>query len=246
MAGRLRGKSAVVSGAGQGIGRAIANGLAREDCLVWATSRSLEPLMSLKIEGPIQILKLDVTDRDDSLVAAERIGDVDILVNCAGFVASGNILDCTEAELEQSVDVNIRGAFNMIRAFLPSMCAKKDGSIVNIASVLSSITSAPARFAYATTKAALIGLTKSVAVDYVDQGIRVNAICPGAIETPGLLSRIAATPDPNATRRAFINRHLMKRLGTADEIADACIYLASDESRFITGQVLVLDGGMTL
>jgi 2-keto-3-deoxy-L-fuconate dehydrogenase len=246
MAGRLAGKSAVVSGAGQGIGRAIALGLAREDCSVWATSRSLEPLKSLKVERAVQILKLDVTDRGDSLAAAEKIGDVDILVNCAGFVASGNIMDCTEAELEQSVDVNIRGAVYMIRAFLPSMCAKGAGAIVNIASVLSSITSAPARFAYTTTKAALIGLTKSVAADYVDQGIRVNAICPGAIETPGLLSRIAATPDPIATRRVFINRHLMKRLGTADEIADACIYLASDESRFITGQVLVLDGGMTL
>ena len=245
MAGRLTGKSAVVSGAGQGIGRAIALGLSREDCFVWATSRSLEPLKSLKVEGS-QILKLDVTDRNDSLAAAKRIGDVDILVNCAGFVASGNILDCTEAELEQSVDVNIRGAFNMIQAFLPAMCTKRAGTIVNIASVLSSITSAPARFAYTTTKAALIGLTKSVATDYVDQGIRVNAICPGAIETPGLLSRIAATPDPTATRRAFINRHRMKRLGTADEIADACIYLASDESQFITGQVLVLDGGMTL
>jgi 2-keto-3-deoxy-L-fuconate dehydrogenase len=246
MAGRLTGKVAVVTGAGQGIGRAISLGLAREDCFVWATSRSLEPLKSLKIDGSIQIRKLDVTHRDDVLATAMAIGDVDILVNCAGFVASGNIMDCSEADLERSVDVNIRGAFYTTRAFLPSMCTKGAGAIIHVSSVLSSITSAPARFAYTITKAALIGFTKSVAVDYVDQGIRVNAICPGAIETPGLVSRIAATPDPVATRNAFINRHRMKRLGTADEIADACIYLASDESRFITGQVLVLDGGMTL
>lgn len=246
MAGRLEGKVALVTGSGQGIGRAIVLGFAREGCSVWATSRSISPLKSFEKNGLIRIRKLDVTQPDDIHTAAEEIGNVDILVNCAGFVASGSILDCTEPDLERSVDINIRGAFYVTRAFLPAMCAKGAGAIVNIASVLSSITSAPARFAYCTTKAALIGFTKSVAIDYVDSGIRVNVICPGAIETPGLASRIAATADPVATRNAFIRRHRMNRLGAADEIADACIFLASDESRFMTGQVLVIDGGMTL
>jgi 2-keto-3-deoxy-L-fuconate dehydrogenase len=246
MAGRLDGKSAVVTGSGKGIGRAIALGFAREGCLVWATSRSLTPLKQMENMPAVRIRQLDVTRPEDIRTAAKEIGTVDILVNCAGYVASGTILDCTPAELEHSVDVNIRGAFHMTRKFLPPMCAKGAGVIINIASVLSSITSAPARFAYSTTKAALIGFTKSVAVDFVDHGIRVNAVCPGAIETPGLASRIAAAPDPAAVRKAFIKRHRMKRLGTADEVADACIFLGSDESRFMTGQVLIIDGGMTL
>ena len=246
MTGRLDGKSAVVTGSGQGIGRAVALGFAREGCQVWATSRSLPPLKQLQDTPSVRIRQLDVTRPEDIHAAAEEIGIIDILVNCAGYVTSGTILDCTPAELERSVDVNIRGAFHMTRAFLPPMCAKGAGVIINIASVLSSITSAPARLAYSTTKAALIGFTKSVAVDYVDQGIRVNAVCPGAIETPGLASRIAAASDPAAVRDAFISRHRMKRLGTADEVADACIFLGSDESRFMTGQVLIIDGGMTL
>jgi len=246
MAGRLDGKSAVVTGSGQGIGHAIVLGFAREGCCVWATSRSIDPLKQLEKIGSVRTRQLDVTRPEDIHAAAEEIGPVDILVNCAGYVASGTLLDCTPAELERSVDVNIRGAFYMTRAFLPSMCAKGVGAIVNIASVLSSITSAPARLAYSTTKAALIGFTKSVAIDFVDRGVRVNAVCPGAIETPGLASRIAAAPDPTAARNAFIKRHRMKRLGTTDEVADACIFLASDESRFMTGQVLVVDGGMTL
>jgi 2-keto-3-deoxy-L-fuconate dehydrogenase len=246
MAGRLKGHIAVVTGSGQGIGRAIALGFAREGCSVWATSRSLDPLRRLEGTGSIRIRQLDVTRVDDIQAAAESIGTVDILVNCAGYVASGSLLECTPEDMERSMDVNIRGAFYVTRAFLPAMCAKGAGAIVNIASVLSSITSAPSRLAYSTTKAALIGFTKSVAVDYVGRGIRVNAVCPGAVETPGLASRIAAAPDPVTARDGFIQRHRMKRLGTAEEVAEACIFLASNESRFMTGQVLVIDGGMTL
>lgn len=243
---RLDGQTAVITGAGQGIGRAIAQSFAREGSRVWATSRSLAPLKSLEKTASVRIELLDVTRPVDVAAAAQKIGAVDILVNCAGYVASGTILDCAPEELERSLDVNLMGAFYMTRAFLPAMCARGAGSIINIASVLSSITSAPGRFAYSTAKAALVGFTKSVAVDFVAQGIRVNAVCPGAIQTPGLESRIAASEDPDATRAAFIARHKMGRLGTVEEVAAASLYLASAESSFVTGQTLVLDGGMTL
>jgi 2-keto-3-deoxy-L-fuconate dehydrogenase len=246
MAKRLDGQTAVITGAGQGIGRAIVQSFAREGSQVWATSRSLAPLQSLKETKSVQIQQLDVTRPADVAAAAQIIGTIDILVNCAGYVASGTILDCSPEELEHSLDVNLMGAFYMTRAFLPGMCTRGAGSIINIASVLSSITSAPGRFAYSTAKAALIGFTKSVAIDFVNRGIRVNAVCPGAIQTPGLESRIAASENPRATRAAFVGRHKMGRLGTVEEVAAACLYLASAESRFITGQSLVLDGGMTL
>lgn len=246
MAKRLDGQTAVITGAGQGIGRAIVHSFAREGSRVWATSRSLAPLQSLEKTTSVRIEQLDVTRPADVAAAAQKIGTVDILVNCAGYVASGTILDCSPEELERSLDVNLRGAVYMTRAFLPGMCARGAGSIINIASVLSSITSAPGRFAYSTAKAALIGFTKSVAVDFVTRGIRVNAVCPGAVQTPGLESRIAASVDPHATRAAFVGRHKMGRLGTVEEVAAACLYLASVESSFMTGQMLVVDGGMTL
>ncbi|MEN8807071.1 MAG: SDR family oxidoreductase [Desulfobacterales bacterium] len=246
MAKRLDGQTAVITGAGQGIGRAIVHSFAREGSRVWATSRSLAPLQSLEKTTSVRIEQLDVTRPADVAAAAQKIGTVDILVNCAGYVASGTILDCSPEELERSLDVNLRGAVYMTRAFLPGMCARGAGSIINIASVLSSITSAPGRFAYSTAKAALIGFTKSVAVDFVTRGIRVNAVCPGAVQTPGLESRIAASVDPHATRAAFVGRHKMGRLGTVEEVAAACLYLASAESSFMTGQMLVVDGGMTL
>ncbi|MEN8781456.1 MAG: SDR family oxidoreductase [Desulfobacterales bacterium] len=246
MAKRLDGQTAVITGAGQGIGRAIVHSFAREGSRVWATSRSLAPLQSLEKTTSVRIEQLDVTRPADVAAAAQKIGTVDILVNCAGYVASGTILDCSPEELERSLDVNLRGAVYTTRAFLPGMCARGAGSIINIASVLSSITSAPGRFAYSTAKAALIGFTKSVAVDFVTRGIRVNAVCPGAVQTPGLESRIAASVDPHATRAAFVGRHKMGRLGTVEEVAAACLYLASAESSFMTGQMLVVDGGMTL
>jgi 2-keto-3-deoxy-L-fuconate dehydrogenase len=246
MAKRLDGRTAVITGAGQGIGRAIVHCFAREGSQVWATSRGLAALQSLEKTASVRIEQLDVTRPTDVAAAAKKIGTIDILVNCAGYVASGTILDCSSEELERSLDVNLRGAFYMTRAFLPGMCTRGTGSIINIASVLSSITSAPGRFAYSTAKAALVGFTKSVAVDFVTQGIRVNAVCPGAIQTPGLESRIAASEDPRATRASFVARHKMGRLGTVEEVAAACLYLASAESSFVTGQMLVLDGGMTL
>ncbi|MGD8365049.1 MAG: SDR family oxidoreductase [Desulfobacterales bacterium] len=246
MAKRLDGQTAIITGAGQGIGRAIVHSFAREGSRVWATSRSLAPLQSLEKTTSVRIEQLDVTRPADVAAAAQKIGTVDILVNCAGYVASGTILDCSLEELERSLDVNLRGAVYMTRAFLPGMCTRGAGSIINIASVLSSVTSAPGRFAYSTAKAALIGFTKSVAVDFVTRGIRVNAVCPGAVQTPGLESRIAASEDPHATRAAFVGRHKMGRLGTVEEVAAACLYLASAESSFMTGQMLVVDGGMTL
>ena len=246
MGKRLIGKTALVTGAGRGIGRCIAETFAAEGCRIWAASKSIQPLKSLESVNEIQIHLLDVTDAGSVSRAAEAIGDIDVLVNNAGHVAVGTILDCTDEDLQQSLAVNLIGAFNMIRAFLPGMLAKGDGTIINIASVLSSISSAAERFAYGASKGALIGLTKSVALDYVTRGIRCNAICPATILTPGLDARIDSSPDPDAVRSAMVNRHKMGRLGTVEEVAEAAVYLAGDKSAFMTGQLLIMDGGMTL
>lgn len=243
---RLEGKTALITGAGQGIGRAIALRFAAEGSRVWATSRSPEPLRSLASVSGITTRTLDVTRSADIAPAVAEIGAVDVVVNCAGYVAEGTLLDCTARDLQRSFDVNVRGAFDLTRGFLPGMLDRGHGAIINIASVVSSIAGAANRLAYATTKAALIGFTRSVAFDYVGHGIRCNAVCPGAVSTPGLEARIARSEDPEATRRGFLQRHKMGRLGKVEEVAEACVYLASDESRFMTGQVLVLDGGMTL
>jgi 2-keto-3-deoxy-L-fuconate dehydrogenase len=246
MGKRLKGKTALVTGAGRGIGRCIAETFAVEGCRVWAASKSFEPLKSLEDVNGIQISQLNVTDEESVSRASDTMGAIDVLVNNAGYVATGTILDCTDEDLRQSLEVNLIGAFNMIRAFLPGMLAKKGGTIINIASVLSSISSAAERFAYGASKGALIGLTKSVALDYVTRGIRCNAICPATILTPGLDSRIESSPDPNAVRQAIIDRHKMGRLGTVEEVAEAAVYLADDKSAFMTGQLLIMDGGMTL
>lgn len=246
MSNRLKGKTALITGSGRGIGRTIAEAFANEGCLVWATSKSMEPLRGLADVGGIQLHQLDVTDAGSVSRASEKIGRIDVLVNNAGCVATGTILDCTDEDLRQSLDVNFYGAYNMIRAFLPGMRAKGDGTIINIASVLSSISSAPERFAYGVSKGALIGLTKSVALDYVTRGIRCNAICPATILTPGLNSRLESSPDPDAARSAIVNRHKMGRLGSVEEDAEAAVYLADDRSAFMTGQLLIMDGGMTL
>ena len=243
---RLKGKIVLITGAGRGIGRAIAKSFANEDCRVWATSRSMDPLLDLEEVGDIQIHQLDVTDSGSVFRASEKIGAIDVLVNNAGYVATGNILDCTDEGLRQSLNVNLYGAYNTIRAFLPGMLAKGGGNIINIASVLSSISSAPERFAYGASKGALIGLTKSVALDYVTRGIRCNAICPATILTPGLNTRIESSPDPDTVRNTIVNRHKMGRLGSMAEVAEAAVYLADDRSAFMTGQMLIMDGGMTL
>ena len=246
MSNRLKGKIALITGAGRGIGRTIAQTFANEGCLVWATSKSIAPLRDLEDVGGIQIHQLDVTAAGSVVRASEKIGRIDVLVNNAGHVATGTILDCTDEDLGQSLDVNLTGAYNMVRAFLPAMLAKGSGSIINIASVLSSISSAAERFAYGASKGALIGLTKSVALDYVTRGIRCNALCPATVLTPGLNSRLESSPDPDAARSAIVNRHKMGRLGSVEEVAEAAVYLADDRSAFMTGQMLIIDGGMTL
>ncbi len=243
---RLKAKTALITGAGRGIGRCIAETFAKEGCRVWATSRSMKPLRDLASLDGIHIHQLDVTDADSVARAADKIGGIDVLVNNAGHVAVGTVLDCTDEDMKQSLNVNLYGAYQMIRTFLPGMLAKGGGNIINIASVLSSISSAPERFAYGVSKGALIGLTKSVALDYVDRGIRCNAICPATILTPGLNARIESSPGPDSLRESIINRHKMGRLGTVEEVAEAAVYLADDKSAFMTGQLLIMDGGMTL
>lgn len=247
MAGRLSGKRAFVTGAGQGIGRAVALAFAAEGTTVFAASRTLAKMNDLpSLNGAIRPVALDVTDAVGVASTVSAAGDIDILVNCAGWVAAGSILDCTEEDWARSLETNATACFRTIRAVLPGMIARGGGSIVNVASVASSLTGVAGRAAYGASKAALIGLTKAVARDVIRTGVRCNALCPGTTQSPSLDERIAATEDPEETRRQFIARQPMGRLGKADEMAAACIYLASDESAFMTGQLLIVDGGQTL
>jgi 2-keto-3-deoxy-L-fuconate dehydrogenase len=190
--------------------------------------------------------KLDVTDASAVQAVAAEAGPLDALVNCAGFVHNGTILECDEEDYNRSFDLNVRGAYRMIRATLPGMLESGGGSIVNISSVASSIAGVPNRFIYGTTKAAVLGLTKSVARDYVDKGVRCNAICPGTVDTPSLQARINSFPDPEQARKDFVARQPMGRLGTAEEIASLALYLASDEAAFVSGEWVVIDGGMSI
>ncbi|GAB5376742.1 MAG: SDR family oxidoreductase [Acuticoccus sp.] len=246
MAGQLASLSALVTGAGQGIGWAICLALAAEGARVLATSRTLSKMADLPRHGDITPVALDVTDAVAIAATVAEAGRVDILVNCAGYVASGTILDCDEDTWAQSFDTNVTAAFRTIKAVLPGMLARGDGRIVNVASVASSITGVNGRFAYGASKAAMIGLTKAVARDHIRDGIRCNALCPGTTLSPSLEERINATPDPEATRRAFTERQPMGRLGAVEELASGALFLASDASRFMTGQLLVIDGGQTL
>ncbi len=246
MSQRLKNKTALITGAGQGIGRAIAQAFAKQGCTVWATSRNLASLENIDEDEHIKVLQLDVTDIDSVQQAVDTIGSVDILVNCAGYVANGTILECSQSELQRSLEVNLWGAFNVTQACLPAMLKNQQGSIINIASVVSSIAAARERFAYGTTKGALIGFTKSVALDYINDGIRCNAICPGTILTPGLEARVKASADPETAFSQLAGRHKMGRLGTVAEVVEAALYLAGDNSAFMSGQTMVLDGGMTL
>ena len=249
MAGRLAGKTAFITAAAQGIGRATALAYAAEGARVIATDVNEAGLAGLA--GPrVTVHRLDATDAADIARVAGAAGPVDVLFNCAGFVHQGTILDATEDEWDFAFTLNVRSMFRTIRAFLPGMLAAGDGSIINVASAASSIKGAPNRFVYGTTKAAVIGLTKAVAADYVKQGVRCNAICPGTVQTPSLDDRIAANAEAagslEAARTGFVARQAMGRLGTPEEIAALAVYLGSDETKFITGQALVIDGGWTL
>lgn len=241
--GRLEGKRCFVSAAGQGIGRSVAEAFAAEGADVIAADLRFGDAPPLP---QIERITLDVTDETALARAVAAAGDVNVLVNCVGRVASGTILDSSLDELDESYRLNVRAMAAVIGAFLPGMTARGEGSIINIASVVSSVMAAPNRFAYGTTKAAVIGLTMSVALDFAKQGIRCNAISPGTVETPSLHERWAATGDVEAARAAFVARQPMGRLGAPDEIAAMAILLASDEARFMTGSNLVIDGGMSL
>lgn len=249
MAGRLAGKTAFTTAAAAGIGRAAAIALAAEGAKVFATDRDERGLAGLEAHGIITA-KLDVLDGDAITAAHKRFGDVDILFNCAGIVHQGTILDATEAEWDLEFNINARGMFRTIRAFLPGMLARGRGSIVNISSVASSVKGVPNRCVYGASKAAVIGLTKAVAADFIGKGIRCNAICPGTTQSPSLDERIAANAAAagglEAARAAFVARQPMGRLGTVEEMAALVVYLASDESGFMTGQAIVIDGGHSL
>jgi 2-keto-3-deoxy-L-fuconate dehydrogenase len=242
---RLNGKTALVTAAGAGIGRATALAFLAEGADVLATDVDEAALVSLKTEAPgLKTAHLDV--RSDAAVAALFDGGFapDILFNCAGFVHHGSILDCAPADWAFSFDLNVTSMYRTIRAAVPGMLARgRPASIVNMASVASSLRGVPNRFAYSATKAAVIGLTKAVAQDFVAQDLRCNAICPGTVQSPSLEARINAQPDPVAARAAFIARQPMGRLGQPEEVAAMAVYLASDEARFVTGAAMVIDGG---
>ena len=243
---RLEGKTVLVTAAGQGIGRASALALAAEGARVWATDVNPAVLEAYAGAPNITALPLDVLDRAAIERLVARLPALDVLFNCAGFVHAGSVLDATDAELEFAFNLNVRSQFWMIQAVLPKMLAAGRGSIINMASVASSVKGLPNRFVYGTTKAAVIGLTKSVAADFVAQGIRCNAICPGTVDTPSLRDRIDAYADPAAARQNFIARQPMGRLAQAHEIAPLVVFLGSDESAFVTGQAYGIDGGMTI
>lgn len=246
MSQRAAGKKILVTAAAQGIGRASALALAAEGAEVIATDLNGDVLQELEGRAGITIRALDVTDNAAVKACAEDIGSVDALVNIAGFVHHGSILECSGQDWSFSFDLNVKSIYHTVRAFLPGMLDAGGGSIVNMASVASSLKGVPNRFVYGTTKAAVIGLTKSVARDFIDRGVRCNAICPGTVQTPSLDQRINAFDDPVAARKDFIARQPMGRLGSAEEIAAAVVYLVSDESAYTTGTVMVLDGGLTL
>jgi 2-keto-3-deoxy-L-fuconate dehydrogenase len=240
----LTGKTVLVTAAAQGIGRATALAFARAGAAVHATDVNEALLAGLAGEKGISTARLDVRDGRAVEAVVAAIGAIDILFNCAGFVHSGTILDMKDEELDFAFDLNVRSMARTIRAVLPGMVERGGGVIINMASVASSITGVPNRFVYATTKAAVIGLTKSVAADFVGKGIRCNAICPGTVESPSLQDRMRATGDYDEARAAFIARQPMGRLGTPEEIADLAVYLAG--ATYTTGQACVVDGGWTI
>jgi 2-keto-3-deoxy-L-fuconate dehydrogenase len=240
--GRLAGKTALITGASAGIGLATAKLFLAEGARVIATDRDLAGLDGLKTEAH----RLDVTDANAAAALAQTIGAVDVLFNCAGFVENGTILDNDDAQWEKSFAVNVYGMARMIRAFLPAMIAKGGGAIINVASVAGSIKGIPNRCIYGASKAAVIGLTKSVAADFVAKGIRCNSVCPGTVDSPSLQQRLKDTGDYDAARRAFTARQPLGRIGTAEELATIVLWLASDDSAYATGQNFIIDGGITI
>ena len=246
MGSRLAGKTVLLTAAAQGIGRASAFAFANEGARVTATDVNEGKLAELAGVAGIETRRLDVTDPASIEAAASEAGAPDVLFNCAGFVHHGSVLSTGEDEWRASMTLNVDSMYRMIRAFLPGMIERGGGSIINMSSVASSIRGLPFRCVYGTTKAAVIGLTKSVAADYIRDGIRCNCICPGTVETPSLEDRIAAFDDPAQARRDFIARQPLGRLGTAEEIASLAVWLASDESTYATGTAFVVDGGVSL
>ena len=241
MTGRLAGKICLVTAAGQGIGRATAARFASEGARVIATDINKATLATLK---GVEVRQLDVTDTGAIAQLFAEHPEFDVVFNCAGYVHQGSILDCGDDDWRFSWDLNVTAMFHVCKAALPGMLRRGRGSIVNMASVASSLKGVPNRFAYSATKAAVIGLTKSIAADFVAQGVRCNAICPGTVASPSLRERIAALPgDPAAVLQSFVDRQPMGRLGAPSEIADLALYLASDESAFTTGAIHVIDGG---
>jgi 2-keto-3-deoxy-L-fuconate dehydrogenase len=247
MSARLDGKSCLVTAAGAGIGRATALAFAREGARVLATDIDAAALATLHAEEPaIRTATLDVTDPAQIAALVEANPVTDVLFNCAGYVHAGTILDTDEEAWKRSLAINVDSMFRLCKAVLPGMLARGKGSIVNMASAASSVKGVPNRFAYGTTKAAVIGLTKAIAADYVARGVRCNAICPGTVKSPSLEQRVAAQGgDQDAVWKSFIGRQPMGRLGTPEEIAALAVYLASDESAFTTGAIHVIDGGWT-
>jgi len=246
---RLAGKKVLITAAAQGMGRAAALAMLREGASVVATDLREDLLDSLRTEAPqgqLETFRLDVTDAYAIAALCAEVGAVDVLFNCAGYVHQGTIFECSEDEWDRSFAINVRSMFRMIQAVLPSMLARGGGSIINMASVCGSVKGLPNRFIYGTTKAAVVGLSKSIAADFVTRGIRCNAVAPGTVETPSLLERMHALGDIEEARRMFTARQPMGRLAQTDDIVPILVYLASDESRFATGQVFQIDGGMTI
>jgi 2-keto-3-deoxy-L-fuconate dehydrogenase len=246
MAGRLAGKTAFITAAAQGMGQAAALAFAREGAKVWATDINAQQLKTIEGRDGIRTRPLDVTDEAAIARIAQEVGDVDVLFNCAGIVHNGSILDATVKDWDQGFNVNVKSMFLVTKAFLPGMLKKGRGSIINMSSVASAVHGLPNRFVYGATKAAVIGLTKAIAADYVRRGIRCNAVCPGTVDTPSLAQRINANPDPVQARKDFVARQPMGRLGTVDDITGLLVFLASDESLFVTGLAHSIDGGMTI
>src|SRR3954469_8851257 len=246
MAGRLAGKTAFITAAAQGMGQAAALAFAHEGARVWATDVNAQQLKAMEGRDGIRTRELDVTDEPAIARIAPEGGDIDVLFNCAGIVHNGSILDASPRDWDQAFSVNVRSMFLVARAFLPGMLKKQKGSIIKMASVASSVRGLPNRCVYGASKAAVIGLTKSIAADYVGKGIRCNAISPGTVDTPSLQGRINAFADPVQARKDFIARQPMGRLGTVDDIMGILIFLASDESLFATGNAYSIDGGMTI
>ncbi len=241
--GRLSGKTALITAAGQGIGRATAEAFIKEGAIVIGVDINKDALS--QIEGIIPVV-MDITSDKAAKELASQFPDVNILYNCAGVVHAGSILDCSDEDLDFAYNLNVKAMFQMIRAFLPNMLKNGGGSIINMSSIASSIKGIPNRFAYCATKAAVIGITKSVAADYVKDKIRCNAICPGTVDTPSLRQRLADTGDFDKAYKDFCDRQAMGRLGNSDELAALAVYLGSDESGFTTGHAHVIDGGWVM